>query len=142
MSKASEFQLSITTQTHVDEEPQPSTLPKPEKGTYIYELNGSKVSMSRVKYGRLDDAETHEIPKNSWLNFDFTQFEKSKQVFDGGAITLYVGGGGGYHCHGYRAGTPSLQMHNHGETKEGGEGCERTKVDEMIDETNSSKNAQ
>lgn len=142
MSEASEFQLSITTQTHVDEEPQPSTIPKPKTGTYLYELNGSKVSMSRVRNGRLDDAETHEIPKNSWLNFNFTQFEKSKQVFDGGAITLYVDGGGGFHCHGHRAGTPSLQMHDHGETTEGGEGSERTKVDEMIDETNSSKSAQ
>lgn len=108
----------------------------------MYELSGSEVSMSRVKYGKLDDAETHEIPENSWLNFNFTQFNQSKQVFDGGAITLYVDGGGGFHCHGHKAGTPSLQMYDHGEMMEGGEGSERTKVDEMIDETNSPKNAQ
>jgi hypothetical protein len=45
--------------------------------------------MSRVKNGILYDADTHEIPKNSWLNFHFTQFDEPKQVFYGGAITLY-----------------------------------------------------
>lgn len=98
--------------------------------------------MSRVKCGKLDDAKTHEIPENSWLNFNSTQFNHSKQVFDGGAITLYVDGGGGFHCHGHKAGTPSLQMYDPSETKEGVEGSERNEVEEMKDETNSAENAQ
>jgi hypothetical protein len=74
--------------------------------------------MSKVKYGKLDDPSTHSIPDNSWLDFHFTQFDEPKQVFDGGAITLYVDGKGGYCCHGHRAETPSLQMYQRGEEGE------------------------
>jgi hypothetical protein len=56
MSEASKYQLSITTQTHINKEPEPSTLPKPQTGAYLYVLNGNDVSISKVKYGNLDDA--------------------------------------------------------------------------------------
>jgi hypothetical protein len=60
----------------------------------------------------------HKIPDNSWLNFNFTQFDEPKQVFDGRAITLYVNGKGGYRCHGHKAGIPSERMY---QTEEEGE---------------------